>query len=108
MTRHSPEQVYFVSQHDFHVGDCPEVEPVILVEAALSHRYTDVRCIEVFDRPRFDPPRGEEARPVIRPLVPIDQRESVFYPDARPAAIILDHRAAQASSARPEPATRTA
>jgi hypothetical protein len=103
MVQHSPERVFFVTQHEFHVGGCSSAEPVVLIEAGLTHRHSAVRMIEVFDRPI-----GQEAQRVLTPLVPIDQREAVFYPEARPAAIVLDHRHSEAAQQSSEPAARSA
>lgn len=84
------ERVFFVRRLDVARGDYPYAEPVVLVDAALMHRFIAVRELEV-----IDPPARPDLAPslaVAHPIFVIDQREGPLYDNARPAAIVFDRR----------------
>ncbi len=84
------DTVFFVRRSDVALGHYPLSEPVVLIDAALAHRYVGLRELEVIDapdRPEDAPPIGEA-----RPVFAVDQREAAIYEAARPATIFRDLR----------------
>jgi hypothetical protein len=92
------QTVYFVRRQAAASGDAEGALPVVLVDAALEHRYDDVVLLEVVD----DPGRGGRADATA--VFSIDVREASLYGDARFAAIVRDRRVAEkvVSMRRPE------
>lgn len=84
------EIVYFVRRSDVALGYYPHSEPVVLIDAALAHRYVGLRELEVIDAPD----RPENAPPVSEalPVFAVDQREAAIYEAARPATMVRDLR----------------
>jgi hypothetical protein len=97
------QRVYFVRQYDFVHGRCPQAAPVVLVDAALAHRYAVVLELDVVDSPTSVFPYWAtiEAEPVFA----IDTREVVFYQTARLAMVVRDRRHQPTSTGRGETAS---
>jgi hypothetical protein len=84
------ERAFLVRHRDVIDGLYPAAEPVNLIDAELAHRYEDVRLLELVDAP--DPLFMSPADVELRPVLPIDAREIVLFPAARPAAVLKDSR----------------
>jgi hypothetical protein len=84
------DRVFLVSRRDVLDGRFPDAEAVVLIDAELVHRYPEARLLELLHAPSEDAPTGPIEQ--LAAVFAIDARELEFFPHARRAAIILDHR----------------
>jgi hypothetical protein len=69
----------------------PDVEPAVLIDAAIAHRHPDCETIEEVEA--VDPPGNDRqtARPA-QPILVVEAREAVFWPRPRRLMIGKDSR----------------